>query len=316
MINRMKKFGVGLFFLSSVWMANAQMQSKQIPKNTLSIVDFGLIGKVKEMQTKSIETVSNRPATGFFSNEYYNQTVHRFDQNGLLLSKTNFLEYGNRLGVYSEENYHYNRSNQLEEYQKIILNNGEDPRRIEEHKKYQYQNGKLIQEDFVYQSKSNQIRYQTLYTQNKDLQKIVDKTEGANNSETTFLYNGNQNLVKTETTYFNGEKGLVEYFIYDEAGNTIAVERIGKNLRSFGFEDKEKRKETRRFFDANWQLEREEMYNNNELISLKKAEKEGQNFLNTYTFNYQYDSHGNWVKCEVFRDARPWQIIERTISYY
>ncbi|MDK7374180.1 hypothetical protein QP519_01270 [Weeksella virosa] len=316
MINKKKKFAVGLFFLSSFCMLHAQMQSKQTPKQALSITDFGLIGKVKEIQTKSIEAISKRAATGFFSNEYYNQTIHRFDYNGLLLYKTNFLEYGNRLGIYSEENYHYNQSNQLTEYQKIILNNGEDPRRVEEQKKYYYQNGQLVQEDFVYQSKSNQIRYQTLYTHDKDVQKIVDKIEGIKNSETVLLYNENQNLVKTETTYFNGEKGLVEYFIYDNSSNPIAVERIGKNLHAFGFEDKERRKETRRFYDANWQLEREEVYNNNELIALKKAEKEGQSFLNIYTFDYQYDSHGNWVKCEVFRDARPWQIIERTIAYY
>ena len=293
----------------------AQIKSEQISAPKTNLADFHLTNNVRFVQIKSVDYYNQQVTTGFLDNEYFNQVEYHFNANGNLINRTNYLEYGNRLGIYSIENYQYNPQNFINQYEKIIVNNGEDPKRVEELKTYSYSNNRLIREDYTHQSKSKKTTYQTLYEYQNNLTKITDQVEQVKNAEVNFTYNPKNELVQSQTTLFNGKKGQTEFLISNEKGQPIAYEKIINNQKTYVFEDYSNHKTTRQYFDNQLNLIKEEVFQNNDLIRLKKKENESQNSLSTFTFDYQYDSFGNWITCLVKRNGSPYQTISRQIKY-
>lgn len=294
----------------------AQINTEQIIKTRTNWQDFGLISKVKSVKVKAVDYYSSQTNTGFLDNEYFNEVQFEFDRSGNLILRANLLEYGNKLGLYSQEDFVYNMQNKLVEYTNTVIQNGEEPARVEAYKLYKYEGSKLLSESYSLQTKTKLTQYHTEFHYDKNLSKIVDFVEGSKSKEVNFVYNLQNQLVKTELIQFNGQKGLTEYLISNEKGKIIAIEKQLNNKRHYVFEDQQSNRIYRRYFDEKMNLSREEVFRNGELIALKKKAKETDAQVSIFEFDYEYDSVGNWMKCVVKKNGANHQILSREIAYY
>lgn len=186
-------------------------------------------------------------------------------------------------------------------------------------------NGKLV-ESKVYKldgSIKNTIRYE----HDKNQQLIKEHTFMANGDllyTKTFIYNEMDKISRIQMV--NSEhKILAEWILtYDQDGKKIEEDQY--------FPDRSEKPVIRSIFkyDENGNKIQEHMYNPEDRLIVRWLSKyDGENRLieeNYYysdgslnskeNYEYEYDSHGNWIKQIVYENDNPKFIIERTISYY
>ncbi|WP_395090756.1 hypothetical protein ACF3NR_06995 [Vaginella massiliensis] len=307
-----------LYHISFLLLSNlavAQLGSEQIQRPKTNLKDFSLVGKIKKIKTSAVDAY-HRYATGFLDTEYFNAVGYEFDRNGNMVSRANYLEYGKRLGLYSQETFVYNATNRLIEYSQTIIQNGEEPSRVQDYKLYQYKGDQLLSERYTRSTKTNTTQFQSTFRYDEDLEQITDWVNGVKSNEVNFSYNSNHQLVKTELINFNGSKGLIEYLISDEKGRTIGIEKNIQNRKTYAFAEYGSNSLTLRTTDEAMNVIREGVYRNQELVSLKKKNKESDATLAHFTFEYDYDHYGNWTRCVVSQNGRLVQTLTRQIAYY
>src|SRR5690606_40214402 len=112
-------------------------------------VDFQLNGNVESVQTKSDDWKNEQrtSAPGFFETENFDSVYLKFDRNGNLILRTNFLDYQGKLGLFDETKFRFNAENQIEYQETILIQNGEEPRKTSQQRIYYYIKNKLARID-------------------------------------------------------------------------------------------------------------------------------------------------------------------------
>lgn len=311
-----KNFLLYFTFFVSIVISAQEIHTNEY-KTNISLSDFHLNGKVKNILTTAKNINGEYATLPFFENELYNQILLEFNRYGLLDKQTNYLDYRGRLGVYSFVDYVYKDSKLLVGEKKTIINNGEDPKRIASDKKYIYANNNLVGLVEVLKNKSFSItNYETNFEYSNQLNKIVTKIEGKIISENNLTYNKNGLLVLNELTSFDGRKGNKTFFIY-ENDEPIFQQKIGGNINTVTFFDKNSLSKIQSF-DSNKDLVYEASFNaRNEIESIKKQYfKNGKSFLSDYEIKYSYDKLNNWILADVYEGSKLKYTINREINYY
>lgn len=311
-----KNFLLYFTFFVSIVISAQEIHTNEY-KTNISLSDFHLNGKVKNILTTAKNINGEYATLPFFENELYNQILLEFNRYGLLDKQTNYLDYSGRLGVYSFVDYVYKDSKLLVGEKKTIINNGEDPKRIASDKKYIYANNNLVGLVEVLKNKSSSItNYETNFEYSNQLNKIVTKIEGKIISENNLTYNKNGLLVLNELTSFDGRKGNKTFFIY-ENDEPIFQQKIGGNINTVTFFDKNSLSKIQSF-DSNKDLVYEASFNaRNEIESIKKQYfKNGKSFLSDYEIKYSYDKFDNWILADVYEGSKLKYTINREINYY
>lgn len=311
-----KNFLLYFTFFVSIVISAQEIHTNEY-KTNISLSDFHLNGKVKNILTTAKNINGEYATLPFFENELYNQILLEFNRYGLLDKQTNYLDYSGRLGVYSFVDYVYKDSKLVVGEKKTIINNGEDPKRIASDKKYIYANNNLVGLVEVLKNKSSSItNYETNFEYSNQLNKIVTKIEGKIISENNLTYNKNGLLVLNELTSFDGRKGNKTFFIY-ENDEPIFQQKIGGNINTVTFFDKNSLSKIQSF-DSNKDLVYEASFNaRNEIESIKKQYfKNGKSFLSDYEIKYSYDKLNNWILADVYEGSKLKYTINREINYY
>ena len=280
--------------------------------------DFHLKGNVEKVISTAYDAKENTTTLPFLENEFYNQVSLNFNEKGNLTKRTNSLDYKGKIATYSFIEYTYDSSNRLIEQKTTVINNGEDPLRIASLKNFKYNStGNISSLNEIVKSKSTTSVYQTDFDYTTKLNEITTKIDNSTSSKNQFTYNKLGRINKVETTSFDGKKGLTKYFIYDQ-NTPVYLEEMFDNRKQITFYDLENGQTKFQKFDQNQNLKLELVFNNQKNLTSAKIQtfQNGKSVLKTYDLNYQFDTIGNWVICEVSNNGNVNYVIKRSISYY
>ncbi|MDM1552412.1 hypothetical protein [Empedobacter falsenii] len=282
-----------------------------------TLADFNLKGKVEKVTSTATDAKGNTATLPFLENEFYNQISLEFNQKGLLTKRTNYLDYQGKLAVYNYVNYNYNNSNFIDKQTNIVINNGEDSKRIASDKTFVYDNkNRLINLTEKIEGKSSKSSYETIFNYSNKLDKITTKVEGSTISENNLTYNKNGLLVLDEMTSFDGKKGRKSYYIYNKETPIFQEEIAGNSSKIMFFENGNISK--LQSFDTNKTLAYQADFDSkNEIVNFKKQSfRNGQTVLTSYQVSYEYDSKNNWINASISTNGDLKYVVKRTISYY
>lgn len=124
-----KILGIG-FSIIAFQLNYAQKISTNDYEVKTTLADFNLKGRVEKVTSTATDAKGNTTTLPFLENEFYNQISLEFNQKGLLIKRTNYLDYQGKLAVYNYVNYDYNNSNFIDKQTNTVINNGEDPNEL------------------------------------------------------------------------------------------------------------------------------------------------------------------------------------------
>lgn len=284
----------------------------------VNLADYKLFGKIERITSTAIDANGNTTTLPFLENEFYNQITLDFNKKGLLTKRINYLDYSNKLAIYSFTENNYDNNNRLNQQKKTVINNNEDPLRIASLKTYSYDiNGNIIFINEVLKGKTTTSIYQTEFIYSDKLNEIVTKINQKIVSKNQLTYNKKGLLIKNETISFDGKKGLKKYYIYDGI-KPIYVEEYNDEKQQIAFNNIDFKTSKFQQFDQNNNLKTEFIYNSNHQIIEAKNQsfKQGNPILKEYHLSYQLDPQGNWIACEVKSEGIITYLITRKITYY
>src|SRR5690606_29392208 len=111
--------------------------------------DFRLLGKVESVQsvTYAYGNPSKTEVSGFLDSEQFDSVYLKFDRRRNLILRENFLDYRGKLGLFDRTILQINPSNQLEKLETTLIQNGEEPRKISQRKRFYYLQNQLVRQD-------------------------------------------------------------------------------------------------------------------------------------------------------------------------
>lgn len=284
-----------------------------------SLTSFHLNDKVKSILSTAIDAKGNLTTLPFTENEFYNQVKLEFNMNGNIVKRTNYLDYRNKLAVYSYIDYQYNKSNQIIEQKITVINNYEDPLRIASLKTFDYNSkGKILHLNEIVNSKTSSSNYQTEFIYNlSQLDQVIIKLNQVISSRNQFYYNKKGLLIKDETISFDGKRGMERTYVYDEQIPIYQEEEFA-DRKKITYYDSDNDIIKLQQFDQNKNLNLELVYNSqNNLVQAKvQTFIQGKPILNEYNLSYLLDKKGNWTTCQVSSQGAIQYYIHRTITYY
>jgi hypothetical protein len=300
--------------------------------------------------TRNMEGIINFDRAGnilesiFFTNDsngsYYEKYVHFYDLGGVKFSTTKYISSKNKPGVFFDsevsENWYYNLILKLKESlstrtfykrdqkgriieQSVITAKGS----LEERKVFVYdENGKntrfsiynadnALTPDVLTEYKKNGLTAESVRTENGvEVSKVFDcydkkgriiKQEQFMLKPATDSSNAKEFVLRSRSTNkFDGDKMEMEWIIFDENGTP------NQKLIIIDINDDEHSRDSYEY-----------------RISSDDGDAKPEWHLKEREFRkYEYDKHGNWIKCTWLRQENPSKppfptsIYERAISYY
>lgn len=285
----------------------------------ISQKDFHLKGKIKTLKstTYAIEN-GNWEVSGFLDSEYFNQVELDFNHLGNIISKTQYLDYRGKLGIFDQTFYQYNPQNQLVKQKTILIQNQEEPQRFSQIKKFYYLNSQIIRIDEFNLGLNNDQTWTFNYLyQNQNLIEKHTWMEDQIFSKTIYKYDITNQLYQTidYTNHGKEMKKIEESFdknnqvktVQTSYGNQKFIETIHyKNPKRIVYE------KTNEF----GVLLNQKEYNKYQLINLVKKRENSQDQFINFEFQYDYDKYENWVECIISVNHIPKYKIKRLITYF
>lgn len=282
--------------------------------------DFGLIGSVESLQ--SVTTQYYNPSitttSGFLDSEQFDSIYLKFDRKRNLILKETFLDYRGKLGVFDRTTYQINPRNQIEKLETTLIQNGEEPRKIAQRKKFYYLNSQLIRVDEFNSGRTSDQYWVSNWVYDRGwLKEKVYWMEDEIFSKSSFEYDNNSNPIAEKTYSNNGN--LVSNKLYDNnrAGLPVKISShtgAEKNIETFEYGPNYLAK--RQVLDANGKVILTEIYDGNGRIAkVEKLNYKAQS-IDTYEFKFELDKVNNWVNCEISLNHFPTYQIRRYIKYY
>lgn len=283
--------------------------------------DFGLIGNVKSLQsvTKPYFESSTTTASGFLDSEQFDSIYLEFNQKKSLVVRENYLDYRGKLGIFDRTTFEYNYLNQIEKIENLLIQNGEEPQKIAQKKKFYYLNNQLIRVDefnsgrtteqfwvanYVYNEK-NQVKEKVFWMEDEYFSKEVYEFDFNNHLISSKTYSNNHTLGKI-VNYKNNKEGLpIE--IRTTHGNNESIERYeyGKIYKS-----------SYQMNDSKGKIILKELYDENAGLKEVKKFNYKSKKIDNYSFIFEFDNENNWIHCEILKNEVPTFSIQRKITYF
>lgn len=256
----------------------AKSDSNDLDKNNLK-------GKIKTIIAVEIKEQQNNPMQFMPSAQKPLFEISDFNEKGEMVTYREVYQ-GNIL--FMKKEYVYENNNLTKE---LIYDENEN---LIETVSFKHNSKNLMTEEF---RKDYDIKLNAIYDENNQLQKVTDKSELQGYGEKIYNIKRNPNNLEniTEISLFqNDELSQVSKYKYDERGNVIEVEHISANNEPISAEliDYDK---------------------NDNIIKLSSKNKRR---TTEYSYEYQYDSFGNWIKFKFYINGDFSQETKREIHYY
>lgn len=281
--------------------------------------DFRLLGKVESVQsvTKSFSNPDQTKVSGFLDSEQFDSVYLKFDRRRNLILRENYLDYRGILGLFDRTVLQINPSNQLEKLETTLVQNGEEPRKISQRKKFYYIKNQLVRTDeFNSGRTSDQFWVMNASYKNGEISKKVFWMEDEIFSVDQLEYD-EKNLLRSETNFHNnGSKGKTVKYEYANGDLLKKISESGNETTIETFRYDNGRLNQIELAENSGKLLRIEKYDENGLLSeLKRFNHKTQEF-DTYRFEFEMDSENNWTKCLISQNQNPIYNIHRKITYF
>jgi len=134
----------------------------------------------------------------------------------------------------------------------------------------------------------------------------------------TYKYDKMRNMIESNWYYSNGRLGNRSTYKYDEKGNNIEINWYNPD-GSLSYWKTDKYNEKGNRIESNWYTSDSSLYRR-VIYDEKGNEIEKYNsdgiLKSKWTFKYEFDKQGNWVKRIDFEDSIPKFLLEREYEYY
>lgn len=280
--------------------------------------DFQLNGNVESVQTKSIhwENESKTSASEFFETENFDSVYLKFDPNGNLILRKNFLDYQGKLGLFDETKFRFNAENQIEYQETILIQNGEEPRKTSQQRIYYYIKNKLARiDEFNSGRTTNQFWVTNFIYEGGRLKRKDFWMEDKVFSYSEFAHRLTK-ITKEETFHNDGKPGkTIDYGFNENAKLILKSTNSGNEHLEETFEYNGEKLVTKTFFE-NKKAVRVEKFNPSGLPNEIQKYNYRKGKMDVYQFKFEYDSYGNWINCVILINQTPRLNIKREIKYY
>lgn len=282
--------------------------------------DFHLNGKIKSLESTTYLMNGNSQTTvsGFLDSEFYDAIKLKFNHNGNLISHENYLDYRGKLGLFDKTSYQYNPENQLEKQQTTLVQNGEEPTKISQLKKYYYLGEKLVRMDeFNFGRTTNQVWVVNYKYSNQNLIEKEFWMEDEIFSKEIHTYDLTNKLDFVQTVHNDGKRGQKILYQYDERRNLKnKITETGNEKESESFEYDKDVLKSRTLKDIRGEVLLREILFPSGLPAVVEKIHYAKNSFSKYEFKYEFDAQNNWINCLILEDEMPKFRIVRTITYY
>lgn len=175
---------------------------------------------------------------------------------------------------------------------------------------YQYDNARNKTESHWYDQEGNLLEHEN-YTYNKKgalvenkkyndeylKQKFIYQYKNGRKYETTEFYKEDTSLNKKKVSVYNKNNKIVEKYTY-------LPEDVLTSIRIYSYNE-------------NNDIIKVKIHTSDGMIGFDTEESRQQiEFETIYTYKYQYDEKGNWIKVIQYENKMPKKIIERHFEYY
>ncbi|MDX9705761.1 MAG: hypothetical protein RBT46_08665 [Weeksellaceae bacterium] len=283
--------------------------------------DFNLVGKVKSLQsvTKSYYNPNETAVSGFLDSEQFDSVYWEFNEKGGIILSENYSDYRGKLGVFDKTIYHYNFSNQIEKVETILIQNGEEPRKITQKKKFYYIKNQLVRIDEFNSGRTTNQFWVANYVYNvqNHLSEKIFWMEDEIFSKNTYEFDSNFNLLSEKNYHNNGSLGKVILYENNKEGQVVKIRTsIGNKETTEIFEYGKFYKNLYETRDENGKIIQTERYD--EMGWLTEVQKFNYKIqkVDNYSFIFEFDKNNNWIQCEISKNKHPVYLIQRKITYF
>lgn len=281
--------------------------------------DFRLLGKVESVQsvTYAYGNPSKTEVSGFLDSEQFDSVYLKFDRRRNLILRENFLDYRGKLGLFDRTILQINPSNQLEKLETTLIQNGEEPRKISQRKRFYYLQNQLVRQDEFNSGRTSNQYWVTNYIYEKgEIAEKVFWMEDEIFSRDKFNYNFKGELTEEKNFHNNGIVGKnIDYKYVDGfISKKITISGNEKTTETFIYDSEFLSKYE--LMDNSGRVLRTETYDKNGLLSELQKFNHKTQLIDKYSFKFELDRENNWIKCEISRNRTPIYVIKRTIKYF
>ncbi|MFV0303861.1 MAG: hypothetical protein ACK5IC_00055 [Moheibacter sp.] len=282
--------------------------------------DFGLIGKVESLQSVTVDYSMKieTKVSGFLDSEMFDSIYLKFDKQRSLVLRENYLNYRGKLGLFNQTEFQYNFQNQIEKLQTILIQNGEEPRRITQLKTFFYLKNNLIRIDEYNSGRTTDQNWIVNYVYNGgNITEKVFWMEDAIFSTSKFEYDYNGEILSEKSFHNNGVLGKTIQNEYNQFGQIEKkVVKSGNEMTRETFEYGTVYKSSTKITDKSGNTLRAEIFDKRGLVKEIQKINYQTNQVDSYQFYFELDNVGNWTKCEIRKNNIPTYITNRKINYY
>ncbi len=162
----------------------------------------------------------------------------------------------------------------------------------------------------IYDNKGNMIEKNGYNSNGNLIYKIIYKYDNKGNKMEYSTYNSNGNLNNKWTNKYDSKGNKIESSVYNSDGN------LGSKY-TYKYDSKGNKIEENRYYsDGSLNYKWTYKYDNRGNKIEKKWYKSDGSLWWKNTFKYEYDKHGNWIKQIIYKNDKPYQIVEREYEYY
>lgn len=281
--------------------------------------DFQLLGKVESVQsvTYAYENPSKTEVSGFLDSEQFDSVYLKFDRRRNLIVRENFLDYRGKLGLFDRTILQINPSNQLEKLETTLIQNGEEPRKISQRKKFYYLRNQLVRQDEFNSGRTSDQYWVTNYLYEKgEIAEKVFWMEDEIFSRDQFNYNFKGELTEEKNFHNNGSVGKTIDYKHVNGFLSKKTTSSGneKTTETFIYDSEFLSKYE--LMDNSGRILRTETYDKNGLLSELQKFNHKTKQIDNYSFKFELDKENNWIKCEISQNKTPIYVIKRTINYF
>lgn len=282
--------------------------------------DFGLVGKVQSVQSKTTSFNSPQKTTtsGFLDSEDFDSFLLEFDARRNLILRENYLDYKGKLGVFDRTVLHYNHRNQIEKLETTLIQNGEEPKKTAQKKIFYYLKNQLIRVDeFNFGRTSNQYWVVNSVFDRGKLKEKVFWMDDEIFSRTHYQFDWNNNPISEKTYHNNGVLGKTLEYQNNSSGLPVKITNQSGNMKVIEeFDYGENYIKKHNLIDSKGQLLESKLYDDNGMISEAKRWNHTNGNHDVFNFRFKFDQQNNWTECEINQNNVPMYRIIRTIKYY
>lgn len=281
--------------------------------------DFELIGNVESLSsvTRPYGNPTKTVASGFLDSKEFDSVYLKFDQAKYLKSNENFLDYRGKIGIFDRTTYQYNAARQIEKQETVLIQNGEEPRKISHKKTFYYLKNQLIRTDeFNSGRTTDQYWIANFVYENDRLKKKIFWMEDAIFSRAEYEFDENYNPVSEKAFSNNGSVGLFTSYKNDKTGMPVRINRETHNSTTEEIIEYKGFYPLKKTFKENGKIIEIEHYNSSgRIFEVEKINYQSNKF-DLYHFDYQLDSNNNWIQCIISKNGQAIYQIDRKINYY